>query len=93
MSQVFASGGQIIGVSTSASVFPMNIQDLFPLGLTGLISLQSKGLSGLLQHHSVKASILQCLAFFMVQLSLLEKPVWIFVSKVMSLLFNTLSLS
>ena len=38
------SSGQSIGVSASASVFPMNIQDLFPLGLTGLISLQSKGL-------------------------------------------------
>ena len=41
----------------------------FPLGLTGLISLQIKGLSGLLQHHSSKASILQHSAFFMVQLS------------------------
>ena len=45
MSQFFASGGQSIGVSTSASVLPMNIQDLSPLGLTGWISLQSKGLS------------------------------------------------
>ena len=45
MSQFFASGGQSIGVSPSASVLPMNIQDWFPLGLTGLISLQSKGLS------------------------------------------------
>ena len=42
---VFASGGGSIGVSTSASVHPMNIQDWFPLGWTGLISLQSKGLS------------------------------------------------
>ena len=50
-------------------VFPMNIQDWSPLGLTGLISLQSKGLSSLFQHHSSKASILQCSAFFMVQLS------------------------
>ena len=41
MSQLFASGGQNIGVSASASVFPVNIQDRFPLGLTGLI-LQSK---------------------------------------------------
>ena len=41
----FSSGGQIIGVSASASVFPVNIQDCFPLGLTGLISLQSKELS------------------------------------------------
>ena len=45
MSRLFASGDQSIRASTSASVFPMNIQDCFPLGLTGLISLQSKGLS------------------------------------------------
>ena len=44
-SQFFASGGQSIGVSASASVLPMIIQDWFPLGLTGLISLQSKRLS------------------------------------------------
>ena len=43
MSWVFASGGQWIGVSTSASVLPINIQGWFPLGLTGLISLQAKG--------------------------------------------------
>ena len=45
MSQLFTSGGQIIGASVSASVFPMNIQGWFSLGLTSLISLQSKGLS------------------------------------------------
>ena len=45
MSQFFTSGGQSIGASTSASVLPMNIQDWFPLGLPGWISLQSKGLS------------------------------------------------
>ena len=45
MSQLFTSGVQSIGVSASASVLPMNIQDWFPLGLTGWISLQSKGLS------------------------------------------------
>ena len=45
MSQLFASGGQSIGVSASTSVLPMNIQDWFPLGWTGWISLQSKGLS------------------------------------------------
>ena len=44
-SALFASGGQTIGVSASASVLPMNIQDWFPLGWTGWISLQSKGLS------------------------------------------------
>ena len=45
MSQFFTSGGQSIGVSASASVLPMNIQDWFPLGWTGLISLLSKGVS------------------------------------------------
>ena len=45
MSQFFASGDQSIGASASVSVFPKNIQDWFPLGLTGWISLQSKGLS------------------------------------------------
>ena len=45
MSQFFASGGQSIGVSASASVLPMNIRDWFPLGLTDWISLLSKGLS------------------------------------------------
>jgi len=69
MSQLFTSGGQSIGVSASTSVLPMNIQDWSPLGWTGWISLQSKGLSRVLQHHSSKASILQCSAFFTVQLS------------------------
>ena len=68
MSQFFASGGQRIGVSASASVLPINIQDWFPLGLTGCISLLSKGLSSFLQHHRSK-SILWCSAFFTVQLS------------------------
>ena len=45
VSQFFTLGGQSIGVSASASVLPMNIQGWFPLGLTGLISLQPKGLS------------------------------------------------
>ena len=63
------SGGQSIGVSVSASVLPMNIQDWFPLWWTGWISLQSKGLSSLLQHHSSKASVLWHSAFFIVQLS------------------------
>ena len=67
MSQLFTSG---IGASISASVLLMNIQGWFPLGLTGLISLLSKGtLQSLPQHHSSKASILQHSAFFMVQLS------------------------
>ena len=67
--QFFASDGQSIGVSASASVLPMNSQDWFHLGLTGWISLQSKGPSSLLQHYSSKASILWCSAFFIVQLS------------------------
>ena len=45
MNWVFTSGGRSIGASASASILPMNIQGWFPLGLTGLISLQSKGLS------------------------------------------------
>ena len=70
MSRLFESGGQSIGVSGSASVFPMNTQDWSPLGWTGWISLQSKALSkSLLQHHSSKASVLQHSDFFMVQLS------------------------
>ena len=99
MSQFFSSGGQSIGVSASASVLPMNIQDLVPLELTGWISLQSKGHSSLLQCHSSKASILWCSAFFMVQVlhpyMTTEKTInltkWTFVVKVMSLLFNMLS--
>ena len=54
MSQFFASGGQSIGASPSASVLPMNIQDLFPLQLTGLISLQSKGLSRVFSNTTVQ---------------------------------------
>ena len=54
--------------SVSASVLPMNIQDWSPLGLSGLISLLSKELSSLLQHHSSKASIHWRSASFMVQL-------------------------
>ena len=50
----FISGGQSIGVSASVSVFPMNIQDGFPLGLTGWVSSQSTGLLSLLQHHTVQ---------------------------------------
>ena len=53
MSHLFTTGGQSIGAS--AAVLPMNIQDCFPLGLIGLISLLSKGLWSLLQHRSSKA--------------------------------------
>ena len=82
MSQFFASGGQSTEVSASASVLPMNIQDWFPLGWTGWISLQSKGLSRVfsnttVQKHQFSASVRmissstehQCSVFFIVQLS------------------------
>ena len=100
MSQLFASIGQSIGVSASALVLLMEIQGWFPLGLTGWISLQSKGqLGSLLQHHSIKASVLRCSACFMVQLShpymTTRKTIALtrrtFVGKVMALLFNMLS--
>ena len=54
MSQLFASGGQSIGVSALTSVLPMNIQDWFPLGWTGWISLQSKGLSSVFSNTTVQ---------------------------------------
>jgi len=54
MSQFFALGGQSIGASASASVLPMNIQDWFPLGWTGWISLQSKGLLRAFSHTTVQ---------------------------------------
>ena len=98
LSWLFALGGQSIGASASASVLPMNIEGWFPLGLTDLISLKSEGLSNHLQHHSSKASILQCSASFMVQRSqpymttgkTIALTRWNFVGNVMSLLFNTL---
>ena len=65
MSQFFTSGGQNIGVSASASVLPMNIQDWFPLGWTGWISLQSKGLSRVFSNTTVQKH-----QFFSTQLSL-----------------------
>ena len=105
MSQFFASGGQIIGVSASASVFPMNIQDWFPLGWTGWISLQSKGLSRVFSNTTVPKH-----QFFGTQLSLESNShihTWLLdfsnlgfsialtrrtsVGKVTSLLFNMLS--
>ena len=64
MSQLFASGGQGIGVSASTSVLPMNIQDWFPLGWTHWISLKSKGLSRVFstpQFKSVNSSALSFL--------------------------------
>ena len=65
MSQLFISGGQSIGVSASASLLPMNTQDWSPLGWTGWISLQSKGLSRVFSNTTV-----QKYQFFGTQLSL-----------------------
>ena len=65
--QFFASGGQ--SIAASAPVLPVNIQDWFPLGLIGWISLQLKGLLRVFSNTSLKALILQCSAFFMIQLS------------------------
>ena len=67
VSWLFALGSQSFG--TSASVLPMKIQGWFPLGLTGLISLLSKGLSRILFSTNLKASVLWLLAFFMVWLT------------------------
>ena len=99
MSQLFASGGQNIGVSASISVMPMNTQDWsFRMDWLDLLAVQGT-LKSLLQHHSSKASILQHSAFFIVQLShpymTTRKTIaltrWTFVGKVMSLIFNMLS--
>ena len=97
MSQFFASSSQSIGVSASASVFPMNIDGWFPLGLTGLISLQSNGLSRVFSNTTVQKH--QCSAFFIVQLAhpymttgkTIALTIRMFVGKVMSLYFNMLS--
>ena len=96
MSQFFASGGQSIGVSASASVLPGNFQDWFPLGWTDLISVLSKGLSRVFSNTTV--STFRRSAFFIVQLShpymttgkTIGLTRWTFVSKAMSLLFNML---
>ena len=106
MSWLFASGGQSFGASASASVLPMNIQGWLPLGLTGLISVLSKGLSRGSQESS---PVPQFESINSLLLSLLYGPTltsihdyWknqnfdymdLCVSKVMSLLFNMLSLS
>ena len=97
MSQFFASGGQSIGVSVSASVLPMNIQD-FRMDWLDLLAVQGT-LKSLLQHHSSKATILQPSAFSIVQLShpymTTAKTIALtrrtFVGKVLSLLCNILS--
>ena len=79
MSQFFAAGGQTIGVSASASVLPMNIQDWFPVGWTGWISLQSKGLSRVfsnitVQKHQFFSSPLSLWSNCHIHTWLLEKP-------------------
>ena len=99
MSQLFASGGQSMGVSASTSVLPMNTQDCSPLGWTGWISLQSKGLSRVFSNTTVQKH-----QFFCAQLSLIVQlshsymttgktiaiTRWTFDGKVMSRLFNML---
>ena len=99
MSQFLASGGQSIVVSVSSSVLPMNIQDLFPLGLTGWISFQSKGLSRAFSNTTVQnhqfyspsfpyGPTLTSIHDYWKTIALTR---WTFVSKVMPLLFNMLS--
>ena len=70
MSQLIASGGQGFGVSASASVLPMNIQDWFPLGWTDCISLHSKGFSRVFSNSTIQKH-----QFFWAQLSI--KPYWL----------------
>ena len=79
MSQLFASGGQNIGVSASTSVLPMNTEDWSPLGWTGWISLQSKGLSRVVsnptvQNHQFFSAQLSLQFNFHIHTWLLEKP-------------------
>ena len=101
MSQFISSGGQRIGASASTSVLPMYIQDWSPLGWTGWISLQSKGLSRVFSNTTVQMYQLFGAQLFLVQLlhpcmttgKTIALTRWIFVGKVMSLLFNMLSRS
>ena len=97
MSQFFPSGGQSIEASTSASVLPMSFKDWFPLGLTGLISLQSKGFfsNTRVQKHQffgTQPSLRVQLSHpYMTTGQTIALTRWIFVGKIMSLLFNMLS--
>ena len=99
MSQFFASDGQSIGVSASASVLPMNIQDWFPLEWTDWISLQSKGLSRVFSTTVQMHQLFWHSALFIVQPAhpymtpgkTIALTRWTLVGKVMSLLFNMLS--
>ena len=69
VSQFYTSGGQSVGVSALASVLPMNIQDWFPLGLTGWISFQSKGLSRVFSNTTVQKHHFFSAVFFIVTLT------------------------
>ena len=98
MSRLFAFDGE--SIRASATVLPVNIQGLFPLGLTGLICLQSKGPSRVFSSTTIQKHqfFLRCSAFFLVQIShpymtTKKNPSFAqtFVSKVMSLLLNMLS--
>ena len=99
VSPLIESGGQSFGASVSALVLPVNIQEWFPLGLTGLISLLSKGLSRVFSSTTIQQHQFIQHSAFMVQLShpymTTGKTIALtwqtFVSKLMSLLFNTLS--
>ena len=99
MSQLFSSSGQSIGVSASTSVLPMNTQDPSPVGWTGWISLQSKGLSRVFSNSTVQKHQFFSAVFFVVQSShpyvttgkTIAVTRWTFVGKVMSLLLNMLS--
>ena len=97
-SQFFTSGGQSIGISASASILPMNIQDWFPLGLTGLISLISKGLSRVFPIPQFKSINSLVLILLYGQTLTSIHDYWknhltrqILVSQVMPLFFNMLS--
>ena len=100
MSQLFAWGGQSIGVSASASVLPMSTQDWSPLGWTGGSLCSSRDYQESPPHHSSTASIFRCSAFFTVQLSHPYMTTgktraltrWIFFDKMMSLFFKMLSM-
>ena len=103
MSQFFTSGGQSIGVSASASVLPMTVQDWFPLGWTGWISLLSKGLSRVFTNITVQKHHFFCthlslsnphMTFSHPHMTTWKNIAWTrqtFGGKVMSLLFNMLS--
>ena len=100
MSWLFELGGQSVGASASAPVLPMSIQGWFPLGLTGLMSFMSNGLSRVFssttdwkhQFFSAQPSLWSnSHILYMTAVKTITLTIWTFVSKVMSLLFNMLS--